>query len=266
MAIAMLVDNPDGSQELYDRIRSSSTWRRRRAGSSTSPGRVRTAAGVSSKCSSRKRTRGVPEGALRPGPRGRGLRRPAPAAAVLARPQLHEVSEHCEASRSRSPIRSHRRAWLRVHHGHGELVEVLARVRAPRRGLELGSSRRNGPSDVRLLGRERLLTMTMTGLEPNRLVTYTSTQPGLPDAQHERHFEPDSEGFVYRLVVEYEPRGGVAGVVDRFLLARGIRRTFEAPLRRWSGSSGSPPAAVTAGADRRCRRRRSGARRRPPPA
>ena len=36
---------------------------------------------------------------------------------------------------------------------------------------------------TRLLGRERELTMTITAFEPNRLVTYLSTQPGLPDAQ-----------------------------------------------------------------------------------
>jgi Polyketide cyclase / dehydrase and lipid transport len=80
---------------------------------------------------------------------------------------------------------------------------------------------------TRLLGRERELTMTITAFEPNRLVTYTSTQPGLPDAAHERHFEPDGTGFVYRLVVEYEPRGGIAGLFDRFLLERGIRRAFQ---------------------------------------
>ncbi len=80
---------------------------------------------------------------------------------------------------------------------------------------------------TRLMGRERELTMTITVFEPNRLVTYASTQPGLPDARHERHFEPDGEGFVYRLVVEYEPRSGVAGVFDRFLLVRGIRRAFQ---------------------------------------
>jgi uncharacterized protein YndB with AHSA1/START domain len=80
---------------------------------------------------------------------------------------------------------------------------------------------------TRLLGRERLLTMTIARLEPNRLVTYTSTQPGLPDASHERHFEPEGAGFIYRLVVEYEPRGGVAGLFDRFLLARGVRRAFQ---------------------------------------
>jgi uncharacterized protein YndB with AHSA1/START domain len=79
---------------------------------------------------------------------------------------------------------------------------------------------------TRLLGRERLLTMTITAFEPNRLVRYTSRQQGLPDAFHERRFEPDDRGFVYRLAVEYEPRSGIAGVFDRVLLARGIRRAF----------------------------------------
>lgn len=80
---------------------------------------------------------------------------------------------------------------------------------------------------TRLFGRERVLRMTLREFERNRLVTYTSTQPGLPDAYHERHFEPDGHGFVYRLVVEYEPRTGIAGVFDRVLLPRGIRRAFE---------------------------------------
>ena len=81
---------------------------------------------------------------------------------------------------------------------------------------------------TRLLGRERELTMTITAFEPNRLVTYNSTQPGLPDASHERHFEPDGEGFVYRVVVAYEPRGsGIAALFDRLLLERGIRRAFQ---------------------------------------
>jgi uncharacterized protein YndB with AHSA1/START domain len=80
---------------------------------------------------------------------------------------------------------------------------------------------------TRLLGRERLLTMRITAYEPNRLVAYTSTQAGLPDATHERHFEADGEGFVYRLVVAYEPRGGIAGVVDRLLLRGGVWRAFQ---------------------------------------
>jgi hypothetical protein len=80
---------------------------------------------------------------------------------------------------------------------------------------------------TRLSGRERELTMTIRSFEPNRRVTYTSTRSGLPDAYHERHFEPDGDGFVYRLVVEYEPRSGIAGLFDSMLVARGIRRAFE---------------------------------------
>lgn len=97
--------------------------------------------------------------------------------------------------------------------------------------LEEGSSW-GAPGDearlmTRLFGRERLLTMRITTFEPNRLVMYVSTQSGLPDASHERHFEPDRGGCVYRLVVVYEPRRGIAGLFDRFLLARGIRRAFQ---------------------------------------
>ena len=60
----------------------------------------------------------------------------------------------------------------------------------------------------KLLGREVELLMTLTRFELNRLVGYESTQDGLPDARHERDFTPAAEGFNYRLVVEYEPRGG----------------------------------------------------------
>jgi hypothetical protein len=99
---------------------------------------------------------------------------------------------------------------------------------------------------TRLLGRERELTMTITAFEPNRLVTYTSTQPGLPDASHERHFERDGDGFVYRLVVEYEPRDGIPGLSDRSLLAPGIRRafrrTFAALEQEFRAGGAGPPA------------------------
>jgi uncharacterized protein YndB with AHSA1/START domain len=83
---------------------------------------------------------------------------------------------------------------------------------------------------TRLFGRERVLTMTIGVFDPNRLVSYTSTQPGLPDAYHERHFERDGDGFVYRLVVEYEPRRAVAGLFDRVPLKRGVRRACERTL------------------------------------
>jgi len=83
---------------------------------------------------------------------------------------------------------------------------------------------------IRLFGRERELTMTIRTFEPNRRVTYTSTQPGLPDGYHERIFEPDGDGFVYRLLVAYKPRGGIAGLLDATLVARAIRHALERTL------------------------------------
>jgi uncharacterized protein YndB with AHSA1/START domain len=118
------------------------------------------------------------------------------------------------------------------------------------------ASRWGAPGDTarlltRLFGRERLLTMRITVFEPNRLVTYTSTQPGLPDASHERHFEPDGGGFIYRLVVAYEPRRGIAGLFDRFLLSRAVRRAFERTFmaleQEFSSIQDEPVAARRAG-------------------
>lgn len=94
-------------------------------------------------------------------------------------------------------------------------------------GSRWGASGDTARLVTKLFGRERELAMTIKVFEPNRLVTYTSTQPGLPDAYHERRFEADGGGFVYRLVVEYEPRPRIAGIFDRVLLRRGIRRAFE---------------------------------------
>jgi Polyketide cyclase / dehydrase and lipid transport len=104
-------------------------------------------------------------------------------------------------------------------------------------GSRWGASGDTARLVTRLLGRDRELTMTITTFEPDRLVAYTSAQPDLPDAYHERHFEPESAGFIYRLVVEYEPRRGLAGVFDRFLVERAIRRAFERTSRLWSRNS-----------------------------
>ena len=107
--------------------------------------------------------------------------------------------------------------WSKFWPGYVRLAE----------GSRWGASGDTARVVTRLLGRERELTMTIRSFEPNRLVTYTSTQPGLPDALHERHFEADGDEFIYRLVVEYEPRGALGGLFDRTLLARAIRRAFE---------------------------------------
>ncbi len=107
--------------------------------------------------------------------------------------------------------------WSRFWPGYVRLEE----------GSRWGASGDSARLVIRLFGRERELAMTIRAFEPNRLVTYTSRQPGLPDAYHERHFEPDGQAFVYRLVIEYEPRAGIGGVFDGVLLPRGIRRAFE---------------------------------------
>ena len=96
---------------------------------------------------------------------------------------------------------------------------------------------------TRLLGREVELTMNVDRFESDEIVTYTSTQRGLPDAYHERHFRRDGDGFVYGLVVEYEPRSGPRGLFDRSLLRLGIRRAFRrtfADLERELGSVHTP--------------------------
>jgi hypothetical protein len=79
---------------------------------------------------------------------------------------------------------------------------------------------------VRLLGRDVELSMRLARLEPNRLVQYESTQDGLPDARHERRFEPTERGFRFDLVVECEPRPGMRGLYDRILVRRGIERAL----------------------------------------
>jgi hypothetical protein len=87
----------------------------------------------------------------------------------------------------------------------------------------------NAPGDetrlvLRLVGREVALRMTLDELVPNRLVVYRSVQDGLPDARHERHFRPVEDGFSYRIVIEYQPRGGLRGLLDRTVVRRGVDR------------------------------------------
>jgi uncharacterized protein YndB with AHSA1/START domain len=79
---------------------------------------------------------------------------------------------------------------------------------------------------IELLGREVELRMRLRTFEPNHLIEYDSTQDGLPDARHERRFDPAENGFRYGLVVEYEPRGGMRGVYDRVVVRRGVDRAL----------------------------------------
>jgi hypothetical protein len=62
-------------------------------------------------------------------------------------------------------------------------------------------------------------------------VHYHTAQQGMPDATHERYFEPAAGGFTYRLVISWTPRAGPAGLFDRTLFryaaTRALRRTLD---------------------------------------
>jgi uncharacterized protein YndB with AHSA1/START domain len=92
-------------------------------------------------------------------------------------------------------------------------------------------SRWSEPGDVtrivvRLLGREVPLEMTLRRFEPPLLVEYTSTQPGMPDARHERRFEDAGGALRYRIAVELEPRGLYDRIVVRAAVRRALRQTI----------------------------------------
>ena len=77
---------------------------------------------------------------------------------------------------------------------------------------------------LRLAGRRVALDMTLVRIDPYRLVEYTSEQAGLPPARHSRHFDERDGELAYRIVVEYEPRAGWRGLVDRSLVRRATER------------------------------------------
>jgi len=92
-------------------------------------------------------------------------------------------------------------------------------------------ARWNRPTDkttivIKLLNRERILKLELRDFERDGRVAYISRQQGLPDARHERLFKPTPDGCEYRLVVEYEPRAGLAGLFDRWLLKRSVERAL----------------------------------------
>ena len=105
---------------------------------------------------------------------------------------------------------------------------------------------------LHLLGRHIRLHMTLDRFERPSFVGYRTVQAGLPDARHERIFSPARDGFDYRIVVEYEPRAGLRGVVDRWFLQRALMRALrttiqnlEVALGENRPSAGSP-GSVTA--------------------
>jgi len=96
-------------------------------------------------------------------------------------------------------------------------------------------SRWQAPGDragvvMRLLGRPVELEMTLRVFDPYRLVAYDSVQRGLPEVRHERGFVAAGDGFVYRLAVEFEPRAGIRGALDRRVVRRGVERALRCTL------------------------------------
>ena len=79
---------------------------------------------------------------------------------------------------------------------------------------------------IRLLNRERALNMELEQFQKDARVIYISRQQGLPAVRHERHFQAAPNGCEYRLIVEYEPRGGVTGLYDRLLVQRSVERAM----------------------------------------
>ena len=84
---------------------------------------------------------------------------------------------------------------------------------------------------LRMLAREVDLVMTLTRLEHGRVVEYASEQRGLPAARHWRHFQQTDGGFIYRIVIEYFPRAGWRGVLDRTLVRHAITDTARETMR-----------------------------------
>ena len=97
---------------------------------------------------------------------------------------------------------------------------------------DASAARWSSPGDkatvvINLLNRERALHMELKEFQKDAQVTYISRQQGLPDVHHERHFQDAPSGCEYRLVVEYEPRNGLIGLFDRFLVKRSVERAMQ---------------------------------------
>jgi hypothetical protein len=87
------------------------------------------------------------------------------------------------------------------------------------------------PGDVtrmvlHVLGRKVEMAMTLRRFEPPLLVEYTSTQAGVPDLKHERHFADAGGELHYRAAVEFVPRG----LYDRVIVRRAVKRALTTTL------------------------------------
>lgn len=83
---------------------------------------------------------------------------------------------------------------------------------------------------IRLLNRERALHIDLQAFERNTLVRYISRQQGLPELRHQRHFRATPVGSEFRLQVSYQPRRGLVGLFDRYVLRRSVEQAVRKSL------------------------------------
>jgi hypothetical protein len=79
---------------------------------------------------------------------------------------------------------------------------------------------------IRARGRPVDMRMKLERFEPYASVVYTSSQEGLPDFHHERHFRDKDGQLDYTLVIAFAPRGGLAGLSDRLFVGRAVQRSL----------------------------------------
>jgi hypothetical protein len=117
---------------------------------------------------------------------------------------------------------------------------------------------------LRLLAREVELELTLDRLDPCSDVEYTSRQRGLPPARHWRHFDEVDGGLAYRIAIEYSPRPGWRGLLDRTLVRQAITRTARETMtnldRRFLHQRSPTDGGVPGGGGRRGSRCRVGHR------
>jgi hypothetical protein len=75
-------------------------------------------------------------------------------------------------------------------------------------------------------GRPTEMRMKLSEFRPYEGVFYNSSQEGVPDFWHERHFKESQGRLRYTLVIAFEPRKGVRWPVDRLLVTRIVRRNL----------------------------------------
>jgi hypothetical protein len=79
---------------------------------------------------------------------------------------------------------------------------------------------------VEVRGRPTELRMALDEFVPYDRVNYRSSQDGLPDFRHERHFREAGGRLRYTLVIGYAPRAGFKGIFDRVVLPRYVRASL----------------------------------------